>query len=128
MSLTVTVPGPPVPKGRPRTFWDRRTKTYRTVTPAHTRAFEARVALRFKVAYPHHRPLTGPVHVVLRFHGCARGDADNFAKATIDALNNRAWVDDRQVTRIDVSLFRESDQPRTEIEIYELDADTRMAS
>jgi Holliday junction resolvase RusA-like endonuclease len=29
-----------------------------------------------------------------------RGDLDNYIKLTLDALNQVAWVDDRQVVRI----------------------------
>lgn len=124
MSLAFTVPGPPVPKQRARVFWDKRIGKYRAVTPPRTAQYQARVAARFKVAYPHHRPISGRVGIVLRFYTRdARGDSDNFQKATVDALNRRAWIDDRQIDHADVSVVRNSPTPRTEIEIYELDAE-----
>lgn len=101
-----TVPGRPVPKGRPRVV--QRTEPQldgseqtRTVayTPTATRDWEETVA---QVAQLHvHCPLDGPVSVELEFAGAsANADLDNLTKAVLDGLNSVVFVDDRQVDRL----------------------------
>lgn len=46
----------------------------------------------------------GRVAVQLMFVGVWKQDADNLAKPVLDALTGLAWVDDRQVTDLAVSL------------------------
>lgn len=108
------VPGQPVPKARARVVRGH------TFTPERTKTGEARVAERFKVNYPHMRPFADPVSVRLNFYlkGNPIGDWDNFAKLVCDALNGKAWLDDRQVIHADVAVYREALDPRTEIEIW----------
>lgn len=120
--IAFTVPGPPVPKARARVVYDQRTRKHRGITPERTRDHERRIALRFWAAYPSQKPLTCRLAVTVRFylHG-SRGDGDNYLKAVSDALNRRAWVDDSQVDQFAVSVVRNSPQPRTEIEVYELE-------
>lgn len=110
-----TVPGRPVPKGRPRVVqrteqqWDG-TESSRTVayTPHGTRDWEGTVA---QVAQLHVRcPLDGPVGVELEFAGAApNADLDNLTKAVLDALNGVAFNDDRQVDRLVVVRNRRDD-------------------
>lgn len=42
-----------------------------------------------------------------------RGDVDNFAKACLDALNGRLWVDDKQIEELTISK-RWADEPGVE--------------
>jgi Holliday junction resolvase RusA-like endonuclease len=62
------------------------------------------------------------VGLVLAFYlkGEGRGDWDNFGKLVSDALNGRAWNDDRQVRMAGVNIYSHSQEPRTEVEIYDL--------
>jgi Holliday junction resolvase RusA-like endonuclease len=47
-------------------------------------------------------------------------DLDNLAKFTLDALNGRAWLDDRQVMELVLSKIARSNNPRTVLHIEEL--------
>lgn len=91
--ITITIPGDPVSKGRPRVY------NGHGVTPEKTRQAELWVAEEFRRRYPDWRPYPGPVGIDLMFWlETRRGkDWDNLAKLTTDALNGIAWVDDRQI-------------------------------
>lgn len=110
----LTIPGPPVPKARPRV-----TRSGHTYTPARTKNAEDRIAQHLKVRYPRLEPTAARLRVVMRFHlKGSRGDADNFGKLALDALNGRAFLDDKQVDELAVSVLRDSAEPRTEIEVW----------
>lgn len=101
-----SVPGQPVPKARPRVV---RGGTY---TPPRTAEAEQRIAQYLKVAYPHLKPATGRLKVALTFHvKGVGGDIDNYAKLVLDALNGRAWVDDKQIDGLVVSVWRKRADP-----------------
>lgn len=89
----LTVPGVPVPKGRPRVF------NGRGVTPRRTREAEERIRGLWAAQYPSMQPLTGDVHVSLDFYLPDRRarDWDNLSKLVTDALNGLAYEDDRQI-------------------------------
>ena len=106
------VPGAPVGKGRPRF-----TKTGHTYTPAKTKAWEKQVA----DAATGKALLSGPLKAILVFYlpipkswskrrrqeadgrpAITRVDADNLAKAVLDACNGIIYEDDRQVTELHV--------------------------
>jgi Holliday junction resolvase RusA-like endonuclease len=116
--IVVTIPGPPVAKGRPRM-----TRTGRAYTPARTRAAEGymRHAISAQVGQP---LLTGPLAVsvisilpipaswpkkkqadaaasVIRPTG--KPDADNLGKAVCDAANGLLWHDDGQIVVLTVT-------------------------
>ena len=122
-----TIPGPPVPKARPRLG------KHGTYTPPKTKAWGTKAAWLLKAAHKGER-LTGPVVVEVRFvlplpksrpddiakdtwarlHTTPditviRGmgpDIDNLAKAILDALNHSGvWVDDRQVVELHACKF-----------------------
>lgn len=59
--------------------------------------------------------LTGNVHLVVRFYRQSRQvvDWDNLAKHLSDALNGVAFVDDSQVTSVDLRLDLDRENPRT---------------
>lgn len=111
-SLTIDIPGQPIPKGRGRAV--RRGASVRVVTPERTRDFEAGVAMIARaaarvagwaadpldalaceiwatMARPQRRGASAPsLHVV-------RPDADNIAKAVLDGLVLGGLIRDEQV-------------------------------
>lgn len=59
--------------------------------------------------------LTGNVHLVVRFYRQTRQvvDWDNLGKHLTDSLNGVAFVDDSQVTSVDLRLELDRENPRT---------------
>ena len=103
----------PRAKGRPRTTFAQ--GGYRTYTPRETVAAEQ--ALRQQWVGT---PMEGLIGVDLvisdtevrvwiapepepRSRKVRRGDIDNYAKLIMDALNGHAWVDDRQIVRLQIT-------------------------
>jgi Holliday junction resolvase RusA-like endonuclease len=125
--ITVTIPGPPVAKGRPRM-----TRTGRAYTPAKTRAAEG--YMRHAIAAQAGQPmLQGALDVsviamlpipaswskrkradaaagIVRPTG--KPDGDNLAKSICDAANGLLWADDGQIVHLTVSKVY-SDKPGT---------------
>ena len=95
---TVTIPGNPTPKGRPR-----HTKGGHTYTPRQTREAEAIIGWRYRQAGGAHHDgeVAVAVHYVMATH--RRVDIDNLIKLTLGGLNGFAYKDDAQVTRIEAS-------------------------
>ena len=115
--ITLTIPGEPVAKGRPRM-----TRAGHAYTPAKTRQYEAAVralALSEIGAIALEGPLS--VHIICSYrippswtkarqkraqdgteHMITKPDIDNACKAVIDAINGVFWVDDRQIVRLTV--------------------------
>ena len=105
--LAFTVPGSPVPMGRPRfskhVYTDKRSTEYRN-----------RVALCAKLAGA--QPLDGPLHLTVTFrwaypksfakkkrvehHKPNGADLDNLIKGLMDSLNGIAYHDDAQVVML----------------------------
>jgi len=50
---------------------------------------------------------------------CKKPDVDNLAKSILDALNNLAYDDDKQVVELEIVKFY-SDEPRTEVFLTEI--------
>jgi len=109
--LAFTIPGRPVPKERPRFA---RGHAY---TSKRTRDYERLVRTTAAAALPADWPLDADYTVELTvFHETrVHGDVDNYGKSVCDALNELAWTDDRQVSRLVVS--REYDRTNTRIEV-----------
>ena len=61
MTITVTVPGDPVAKGRPRF-----TRTGQSYTPAKTKKFENLVRLAYSLQQPDRKPAEGPIELTVR--------------------------------------------------------------
>jgi Holliday junction resolvase RusA-like endonuclease len=103
--LSFWVDGIPRPKGRPRTV---RTKSGKVVTytPGPTRRWESVVRLTAQAACSavRWRPTPGVYEVSIEVYPArgARGDADNYAKAILDAMNGAVYPDDRSVRRLEV--------------------------
>ena len=131
--IKFTIPGHPVPQGRPRFY--RRGRFVGTYDPAESASFKNRVALFAKQAGI--EPLAGPVSIAVTFYlrrpkrmmgkkwldmpePCAkRPDADNLFKAVTDGLSGIAYLDDGQIciVVIEKKYHEKTGAPRTEIEI-----------
>lgn len=132
MIYSITVPGRPVPKGRPRTtLRGRKVIVY---TPAETVQYEQIVGMCGKNVVKGNM-LKGPleVHIKLYFNPQAKKmtkagkwrkhtnvpDVDNCIKSILDGLNKIAFQDDDQVKRIYAERFEDTNE-RAEIVIKEL--------
>ena len=93
--IAITIPGKPLPKGRPRVV------NGRAYTDPKTRGYEAFLSIAMRNLAAQHRWTlpTGDVSVriVLRFANAVHGDVDNCAKAILDAANGVLFRDDKSV-------------------------------
>jgi Holliday junction resolvase RusA-like endonuclease len=122
--LNITVPGDPVPKGRPRAGGGR------IYTPARTVAAEANVRAIALHAY-RGEPWTGPVGIDVTFYFATRRrtDGDNTLKLITDALQCRrdgtrgVIADDSQIEDWHCRIHRRApgEEPRSQIRLYTLD-------
>lgn len=119
-SITIVVPGKPVPKGRPRFNM----KTGRTYTPSATVNYERLVGLLANQAMAGKPVLSGPLHMELRAHfeiprswskskkdkallgelSPSRMDIDNIIKAVADAMNAIVYRDDSQIVSLNARM------------------------
>ena len=99
--VTFVIPGRPKPKGRPRFA---RGHAY---TPESTRAAEREVIDMFELACPLWEPTIEDVRLTLDvyFQYGRVADLDNVAKLISDALNGYAYVDDRQIRKLEVNGY-----------------------
>ena len=118
----ITIAGEPVPKARPRVV------NGHAFTPAKTKAAEEVIALAWRMKYGN-EVLEGPLLVELRFGMKApaktkdvvpqkRPDIDNLVKTVLDALNGVAYLDDKQVYKIEASKSW-AEEPYTKVTIRE---------
>lgn len=131
MTIEFSVPGRPVPKGRPHVT------RYGTYTPESTVEYEHRVATYWRLKSGQCFPPKAPLLVSVTAHfeipkseskkrraalvgapHVSRGDLDNVVKAVLDALNKKAFADDAAVCRIIAEKDYQS-EPSTEIVIME---------
>ena len=118
--ITFTIPGPPVPKGRPVVVRNKKTGKIHGITPKRTRAYESAASLIIASAARTQRwaCTREPVEVEIRiYRHQLRGDLDNFVKALEDSANGILWEDDSQVVRIDAAMFLDRERPRTEVTV-----------
>lgn len=134
--IRIVLRGTPQGKGRPRFV----RATGRAYTPAKTRSYESDLRLAAQDAMGARPPIAGPVRVDIRaslpippswskskragaalnlIRPTSRPDADNFLKATADALNSVVWRDDAQIVEATVTK-RYSDTPALEVIVREL--------
>lgn len=113
----IVIPGPPVPKGRPRS-----TRAGGVYTPQRTRDYEESVAWACRQARVAHG--AGAVAVRIRFMARrGRGDIDNLAKSVLDGLvMGGAIDDDRQVVRLLVELLPAPTDELTVVDITDAEA------
>lgn len=136
--INFTVPGDPVPKGRPKfTTVNGRAKAY---TPKKTKHYEEVITVFAKMAMRGAAPLAGPVSVKIGIFlaipaswskkkkemalvgdvlPTKKPDADNVTKACFDGMNGIVFIDDAQI----VESFQKkaySLEPRVEIQVLTL--------
>lgn len=131
--MTFTVPGPPVPKARPRVV------NGHAYTPQRTTDYERTVQWVYKAAARGAKPISTPcaVEMVFRFQIPAsarrktmpdkikagdpyphKADVDNLCKAVLDALNGIAFADDALV--VSLTARKEYGEPGAEVTIREM--------
>jgi Holliday junction resolvase RusA-like endonuclease len=132
--VAFTIPGEPVPKGRPRASVRRMGQRHvaRMRTPARTKTYEAKVKasaprvpvpsrglywveLRVVVSKPGARPSQTPREAWAEAEPFHVGsiDADNVAKAVLDGL--QGWMgNDSRVVKLDIEK-RCGDRPRVDV-------------
>lgn len=136
--ITLTIPGNPIGKGRPRVT------RYGAYTPEKTKNYETLVQELFIIAYPYHKPLEGPVEMLISAyfpipksytkgkklaaeHNVIRPtkkpDVDNIQKIIGDALNGLAYKDDSQIVTSEIQKWYTSEGPRVEVIIKEVSHD-----
>ena len=106
----LTIPGNPIPKGRPRV-------TERgTFTPTRTSEYEALVRGYVALAW-HGDPLTVALALTLRFYRATahKCDLDNLVKSISDAIQGVVFEDDAQVWVLHAAKGIDRDNPRVEI-------------
>lgn len=131
--ITLTIPGEPVAKGRPRMM-----KSGIAFTPTKTRNYETLVKELFIISKQER--LEGELRATILAYfqipksatkakrvrmesglirPIKRPDLDNIAKAVLDALNGLAYQDDSQIVSLAVEKYY-ADQPKVEISIREV--------
>ena len=111
MSITFTVPGDPVPKGRPRSVVSASGRL-RTYTPRRTQDYEAEIGAEWIAARKTYAPFGGPVSLLIAvFEKRHPADLDNYVKVVLDALNGLAFEDDKQVEELHATIERKADTP-----------------
>lgn len=118
MSVTITLPGDPVAKGRPR--FASRAGVPMVYTPAKTLHYESALRAKAREVMGGKPPMRGPVSVEMLAQIAipkswpvtkrtmalvgevtpGKPDIDNYAKIVGDALNGVVWVDDAQVAHL----------------------------
>lgn len=129
MTVKITIPGTPVAKGRPRF-----TRVGHPYTPDKTKQYEQAVRRCYEtqsgVSFPGGTPVFAQIHAYFpipksyskkkkatlegAFH-LKRPDADNIAKAILDALNGFAYPDDSAVQLTGALKFYTNAAPRVEV-------------
>lgn len=115
---TFIIPGEPIPKGRPRsTITNGKIRTY---TPARTAAAEEEVGWAIRAAHSG-PPLTGDVGVSVAFYCKSKTvDADNLLKLLLDSAQGIVFENDKQVTRIHVTMHRGHPDPHTVVQFSQV--------
>lgn len=123
-ALSFTVPGQPIPKGRPRVFRGR------AITPPRTHVYERSVQLcalaelgRLKRAR-RVWPLDAEYVVACAFYmqDARRVDVDNLLKSVLDAGNGVLWSDDSRVCGATVARKIDRERPRLEVVVDVIEA------
>ena len=133
--ISLTIPGPPVGKGRPR--FARHGNFVRTYTPAKTASYESLVKsvawglvvtpdfyhssklVRIKAFFPIPKSMKKSDKKIAAdelLPHTKKPDADNIAKIICDAMNRIVYADDSQIYHLQVSKWY-STNPRVEINI-----------
>lgn len=129
MTFTFTIPGEPVAKGRPRV-----TRTGHAYTPQKTRTYEGYIRDLWRANRAPALPTGQPIRVSVAAHfpvpkstskkkrlgmegapHIKKPDADNVAKAVLDALNGLAFEDDSRIYILNVAKRYTLGEPRVEV-------------
>jgi len=112
--VTFSIPGIPVPKGRPRLGGGH------AYTPQRTKAYEAKVKMLALRARQEARlkPFKGDVALRVQIWGLKRGDITNVVKSLEDAMNRVVYDDDKQISYLEVERFK-SDKPHVTVTVGE---------
>lgn len=137
MNIAFTIPGQPVPKGRPK--FARRGAHVVAYTPANTASYESLVKHVASIAMCGREPSAAPIALAVTLNLqipaswskkrralaasgaiCAtkKPDADNVLKGIKDGCNGIVWRDDAQVVRIMLDK-RYSETPSAVVRIME---------
>jgi Holliday junction resolvase RusA-like endonuclease len=112
------IPGRPIPKGRPRSYFNG--KSLQIYTPRETRIYEKKVKYSFNTTYnqkffdfPEEVNVLIIVHKKLSKYSkikkvTGKPDLDNLAKSILDGLNGVAYKDDSQVCFLSIIKFLDS--------------------
>jgi len=113
-----TVPGRPVPKGRPRF-----TKHGGVYTPKRTKEYEELVGWSYRTVQKSRYDGLVEVSIRLIYRSKKRlPDIDNVAKSILDGLNGAAWDDDKCVASLHVGWeVRANEDERAEVVIRPLE-------
>ena len=137
MTAHLVIQEEPVAKGRPRAFYNKHVKRVATYTPKKTSSAENLIKLAFDNGCVRNNedgqyflwvqtymkiPKSAPkrkLHLMRdnTIRPTKKPDWDNLGKLPCDALNGRAYSDDKCVVDAFVQKFY-SDEPRTEIRIF----------
>lgn len=110
--IIIQVPGPPVPKGRPRVT------RFGTHTPARTREYEARCKEAMEAAiakcdWPKDREYRVQIAI---YRARRSGDTIGFGCSVQDAGNGVLWNDDRQISDVRCRRF-DGEEARTLVDV-----------
>ena len=107
--IKLTIPGRPVPKGRPRVVGRR------AYTPAKTKQAEAKIAVCALAQGI--KPIAGCVMMMCIFHykGKGHADCDNLLKLVADAGQGIFYENDRQILDLRGTILLQQKEEKTEI-------------
>lgn len=113
------VPIEPLPQSRPRFG---RGKVFE---PARMKSYKAAIKEKALAIMAGNAPITNAVKIKLKlfrkFKATSKrfGDADNLAKAIMDACNGVVWKDDAQIVSLTAEKFQGLPRVEVEIETFE---------
>lgn len=122
LALAFVVPGPPVPKERPRVVMKPGQRA-NGITASRTRTYEEHVgmcALAARQKLFARWPLDAKSYsIVFRIFESPsqRGDFDNYAKSLADGMQGILYGSDRRIRRATIEVDVSRDRPRAEVEI-----------
>lgn len=111
--IEITLPTPP----SANRYW--RTYRGRTVVSEDAKIYKTTVGWLARAAVT--EPLRGDVSVTLNWHRPARrGDLDNVAKVTLDALQGIVYDNDSQIVELHAYRHDDKDNPRMVVRVAEV--------
>lgn len=137
MTITFTIPGIPMGKGRPKfarrgrfvsTYTPEKTANYETLVKwyyeqeSHGQALQGQIRADIVAYYPIPKSASKKEQAMMRgqtMRPTKKPDADNVLKICCDALNALAYADDAQIVDARIQKYF-SDEPRVVVELSEL--------